>query len=265
MAAVWQKNQVTASLRRCLLLILDTSNARAPRGTDFTGYVYITRDGTKSVAATGTLTNHRRDLEVDDDVVESVDAGADTLTLTAHSYETGDGPFVADEAFGALAAGEQFWIIDDGANLIGIAESADDAYAGTRVALAGTETGATISDIPGTTERGIDGEFIYTATQAETNYSVAEMLVSIFGHASYYGQTTVNMSTADSSGWSTVTTDGLTRDQHLTAASRTAGAPFTRDPNTGLIVYRDYNDTKDSHEGTITSTGRSGVTVHDLD
>lgn len=255
----WLKNEPTASKRRCLLRVMNMATGQlASRALDFTGYVYITRDGTKSYAALGTIVNHRRALAVADDVVESVDTGADTLTLTAHGYETGDGPFVSDEAMGSIGIGDDFWIIDDGDDLVGIAASPEDAYAGTRVALTGTETGATISD-SADTERGIDGEFIYTATQAETNYSTAEMLVSLYGYADHESQSTVTI--LGSGDGDVELENGLTRDDARRIVLRYAAAKFSKVGND--YVYRDMADSKDSHHGTVTASGRIDAEIDD--
>src|SRR5690606_35232144 len=128
------------------------------RGLDFSalGYVFICGASSPDfVSALGTVTNQRRAFQPADDTVESVDTGNNTLELTGHAYETGDGPFVADAALGSVLTGTEFWIIVDDANNIAIAETLADAYADVRVALSGSETGATISKKT-TTTRGID-------------------------------------------------------------------------------------------------------------
>ncbi len=257
--ATWLQNEPTASKRRCLLRVMNMATGQlASRGIDFTGYVYITRGGSKSYAALGTIENHRRALVVADDVVESVDTGTDALTLTAHGYETGDGPFVADEVMGTIAIGDPIYIIVDDANTIGIASTAALAYAGTREALTGTETGATISD-SADTERGIDGEFIVTATQAETSYSVTELIISIYGYASHEGQTTV---TIQGSGDGDVVLEGAyTRDDLRRVQLRTMAAKFSKVGN--VFTFRDLADTKDSHTGTVTASGRIVISIID--
>lgn len=269
--ASWIQNEATASRRRCLLRVMNMATGRlADRGINFASYVYITRGGTKSYAALGTIENHRRDLVVADDIVESVDAGADTMTLTAHGYETGDGPFVADEAMGAIGLGTQFWIINPatggtGGNLISIASSLVNAYAGTVVPLTGTETGAIISDVVGSTERGIDGEFIYSAAAAEATYSVTELVVSIFGFAYHEGQTTVTIDQAGSV-WSAGDGSGTGRTMGdlVVGTARTAMGRIIIDPVTGAYVVRNLDDTADSHGGTISATGRDDIDLSGL-
>jgi hypothetical protein len=261
MGALWQKNQPTASLRRCdLLPAHNDDGTAAPRGTDFTGFVYVSQDGNDYALGTGTITNCRRALVVADDTVESVDTGADTMTLTAHGYETGDGPFIADEAVGGLGVATDFWIISVDANTIQIAASLADAYAGAYLSMVGTEAAAIISD-KATTQRGLDGKFRYTASQAETNYDTAEIAVVIAGHATYSAYTTVDMATESASVWSTVIENGLTAEDLLRICARFAGANFSVVGT--LYTYRDLADTKDSHHGTITASGRSSAAVDD--
>lgn len=259
MAAEWLKNQPTASLRRCHMRVTNQATGQlADRGLDFTGYVYLTRDGVKSYLGLGTIVNHRRALVVADDAIESVDTGLDEVVMTAHGYETGDGPLDSNEVTGAVAAGADIYAIAVDANTVAWATSAANAYAGTRIALAGTETGATISD-NADTERGIDGEFWYTATQAETNYSTSDMIVSVYGYADHESQTNVAILT--SSDGDRVIEDGLTVDDIRRILVRYAAAVFSKTGND--YVYRDMADSKDSHHGTVTASGRIVAVIDD--
>lgn len=266
--STWQRNEPDAIARRCDLIVQKSDGSLAPRGTNFIalGYVYFGGANTPDLdLAVGTMANKRRPLTVADDVVESVDTGADSLQLTAHSYETGDGPFVSDEAMGALTIGTQFWIIDDGTDDIGIASSLANAYAGTRVALAGTETGATISDVPGTTQRGIDGHFTYQATQDETDHDASESTVVVDGtdyerSFGFGGMTTVEMV---ANVWDAQGADGVTRGEEMTAVFRTDVAKIIKSGDD--YVVRDLADSKDSHHGTLNDvSGRIDADIDDL-
>lgn len=259
MGAIWQKNQPTASLRRCDLLPASLADGTpAPRGTDFTGYVFITRDGNDYYLSAGTIVNKRRKLAAASDTVESVDTGADTLTLTAHAYETGDGPFISNEALGAIGIGAEFWIIDAGDNLIQVATTLANAYAGTEVALTGTEAGAIITvNSPDTTARGVDGDFRFTAPQAETNYDTAEISVAILGHATYWAYTTVDMATEAASVLALILEGSITVGDALRIVLRTHQGNFSDSGD--IRTFRDMADTKDSHHGTITTSGRSAA------
>jgi hypothetical protein len=92
-------------------------------------------------------------LALDDDDVESVDAGDDELTLTAHEYETGDGP-VRLTTTGTLPAGlslaTDYWIEVVDANTIRLATSFPDAMNGAPVDVtdggSGTHTISTTDD-----------------------------------------------------------------------------------------------------------------------
>jgi hypothetical protein len=270
----WQKNEVTAAKRTCGLLVVKSDGSFLPRDAEYSAALmamtYICGVNSPNFdQATGDITNQRRRLQIGDDVVESVDTGADTLTLTAHEYETGDGPFDCDEALGTVTAGNDFWIIVVDANTIAIADDLEDAYDDSRVALAGTETGATISD-NANTKRGLDGHFIYEATQTETNHDAAETIVLVDGEfdsgdytrASNAGAyTTVEMSSATDDIGSTVLENGLTRDDAWRLMLRHVAALYSKTGND--FVFRDMADTKDSHHGTVTASGRVTAVVDD--
>lgn len=262
----WTKNEVAAGKRCLTIRVLTNDGDPADRGEDFTGMVWISgAEASGFAAAVGTLHNVRRTLVVADDTVESADTGADTLTLTAHGYETGDGPFDCDEALGSITIGSDFWIIKVDANTIQVATSLANAYAGTEVALTGTEGGATISDTVDTT-RGIDGLFLYVATQGETNHDSALTTVLVEGtgylRALGGGGVAVAAMTSSSDAWgSTVLEDGHTRDDAMRIGLRTHVAPFS--VADGVVTFRDLADTKDSHHGTITGSGRSDTDIDD--
>lgn len=266
MAAVWQKNEVTAAKRRCLLYVVDSStNAPGDRGSALSSNVYITQGGTDFVAGVGTVANARRALVVADDTF-TADNTTETLTATAHGLETGDGPLRLTNSGGALPTGlataTDYWIIRTGADTFKLASSLANAYASTEVAFSTNGTGThTISDTA-STQRGIDGWFVYTATQAETNYDAAELLVAILGHATLSGVTTANMASEASSMWATVIEDGHTAEDLLRGIARTLLAKFAI--SGADYTFRDLADTKDSHEGTVTASGRTAASITDL-
>jgi hypothetical protein len=266
MGASWAKNEVTAVKRRCDLIVMKSDGTLAPRGTDFSGFVYISGVESPDFAlALGTMTNKRRPLVVSDDVIEGVDTGADTVTLTGHSYETGDGPFVSDELTGATAIGANLWIIVDDANTIAFAATLADAYADVRIALAGTETGATISD-SADTQRGLDGHFTYQATQAETDHDAPVTAVIVDGtdyerSTGWGAYTTVQMVSSSADYGSQVIENGLTRDDLLRLCARSLVANFTKTGND--YVIRNLADSKDSHESTVAPGGKTGSNIID--
>lgn len=249
------------------LIVQKSDGSLAPRGTDFIalGYVFVAAANAPLLdTAAGTLTNIRKPITVADDVVESVDTTDDNVTLTAHGRETGDGPFVSNETMGALAIGAQFWVIVDNANEYGIASSLANAYAGTRVALTGTEAGATISDIPGTTRRGIDGHFTYEPTADEGQY-LSAVIVSGTDYERELGFG--GMSTVESnSPWDSDDGSGTGRTMGdlQRGIARTAMARIIIDPVTGEYVVRKLDDDGDSHGGTISATGRDDVDLSGL-
>lgn len=266
MAAGWQRNEPTPISRRCDLIVnMSDGVTPADRSLNLValGLVYFCGANSPHYdVALGTMTNKRRPLVAPDDVVEAV--VGNTMTLTGHAYETGDGPFVSDETMGPLAVGAEFYVIVDDANTIAIASSLANAYSDTRVVLTGTETGATISD-KATTERGIDGLFTYEATQAETDHAARESTVLVIGtlpgdSAPTRAFTTVSMA-ADADAWGSELENGYTRDDALRVCFRTLAAAFTVIGT--LIQFRNIANTKDSHKGTVTGSGRSDTVIQD--
>ena len=264
MTAAWQNNDVVDTRRRCDLRPYSrVDGSRAPRQTDFNGYIYISLSSADYIKALGTITNKRRILEIDDDVVEATDLVANTLHLTAHGYELGDGPIHSDTTAGNLVADTDYWIIPSGADDIQLAASLEDAYAGTAIDLDVDATGAILSDVADTTQRGIDGEFLYEASQEETDFVGSEAVVSIFGHATYDGYTTVMVDNAASAlagvGEGDNSIADLIRGIWAVVAGPvedfTTGTYAFKDPTTGLKTRL-----------TVTSdeTGRKIVIVGDL-
>lgn len=99
-------------------------------------------------------------LVVADDLVESVDATANTLTLTAHGLLTGDGPIyftTTGTLPGGLAVLTGYWIIKVTANTIKLATSLVNATAGTAIDLTTAGTGAhTLVDSADTERKGAE-------------------------------------------------------------------------------------------------------------
>ncbi|RPH65004.1 MAG: hypothetical protein EHM89_00245 [Acidobacteria bacterium] len=270
MAAVWQANEITAVKRRAdVIVYLSDGVSLADRGTDLIGdgVVYFCGPTSPDYAvALGTMTNKRRPLVVADDTVESVDTGADTLTLTTHGYETGDGPFDCDELIGidpdSIAIGADFWIIAVTANTIAIAESLADAYSDTRVALSGNETAAVISD-NASTQRGLDGLFTYEATQTETDHDAPESSIIVEGASYTRSYTTVNMTDESASVWEQVMEGAHTYGDGMRGAlSILAGESSGYD--TGTIVFRDLADSKNRWTFTVNATGRLTAVANNL-
>lgn len=269
------KNEVVAGKRQIDVEIWK-SGALVPAnaGVDFMaeGLVFVPNAASlpNYKLATGTLVQKRRFLEVDDDVVESADTGADTLTLTAHKYQTGDGPLFADEAIGGVSSPPSpgFYAIKVDDNTIAVAETIADAFNDVRRALTGTETGATISDNAAITTRAIPSIFTYTFTQAETNVDLDELSVLIDGEGYHrvengggYATAELDLGAADM--WSVVSSEGLTNQEKLNLAARFATAPFDKTDND--YQWRKIDDSGDSHSFTVTPAGRSNVDITDPD
>jgi hypothetical protein len=55
----------------------------------------------------------------------------------------------------------------------------------------------------------------------------------------------------------------VTRGEEMTRVYRGEVAPYSRDVN-GRHIVRDVADTTDSHEGTVSTTGRTGTIQYPL-
>ncbi len=111
------------------------------------------------------LKRERNPLDLADDVIEAVDVGLNTLTLTGHAYVTGDGPVqgVGAALPGGLAENTDYWVIVDGPNTIRLARRFLDAVAATPVAIDLTSAGSGTRTIVTTAEslrRGEEIEYI---------------------------------------------------------------------------------------------------------
>lgn len=114
----------------------------------------------------GWMTTIDNPLVIPDDVVESVDVGADTLTLTAHGLLSGDGPIrmTSDGTLpGGLGSGVDYWIIRFDANKIKLATTLANAVAASPVAIDVTSVGVgthTLVDTEDTLRAGQELKYV---------------------------------------------------------------------------------------------------------
>lgn len=190
MSATWQHNpSPPASRRRAGLIVVDVDGVLCPRQYDLSSITCICGISSPHfVAAAGTITNQRRPLVAPDPLpenwgtIQGVDAVADTMTMASHGYELGDGAvrFTAGTPPGGLSLGVDYWVIPVDANTFKLASSLANAYAGTAIDLTSTTTGATLSILSSST-RGLDGHFVYEATESEVKHDGAETIVIVDG------------------------------------------------------------------------------------
>lgn len=99
-------------------------------------------------------------LVLADDVVEAVATATDSLTLTGHAMQTGDGPVrvtTTGTLPGGLAAGVDYWAIRVDANTVKLASSHKRALDGVAVDLTSAGTGThTISGTADTVRTGLE-------------------------------------------------------------------------------------------------------------
>ena len=264
----WSKNEVTALKRQCTLLVYK-DGALCPRGEDLmaTGFVYFRGANSPNVdPAVGTMTNQRRGLVVADKNIEAVDTAADTLTFTAHGLETGDGPFnfgTTSALPGGLSAfATPYWLIKVDADKVKVATSLANAYAGTAVDLTSSGSGTNTMSDTATTTRGIDGRFVYQATQTETNHDGVESEVFVDSGSSGSfalkdgngGGAVVSMASAVK-GFETVFEGGYDGLQIATLWTSVLAGPVL-DFSTGVLAFKSLDGTKTRLTVTTGPTGR---------
>lgn len=171
------KNEATANRRTVSLRIFqDDGVTPADRAVDFSGLPIIEDAPGSFVLAQGSIANKRMRQSLADDTVEATDTGLNQATFTGHAYQNLDGPIQTTTGLGGIIASTDYWVIYVDANTIAFASSLAHAIAGTRVDLTADITGMVFEDTADT-QRGIDGEFLYTMTQAETNVDMDELQV----------------------------------------------------------------------------------------
>lgn len=287
----WRKNEPVALRRKCHIQIFWNNPTIGPggdpigvvpawRGTDFMA-LEIVRIGGANLPdldpATGTMTNQRIGYVIADKVVEAVDTAADTLKFTAHGQETGDGPvtFAGASLPGGIAAVTNYWLVYSDDDKVQIATSLANAYASPPVVVDITSAGAgaiTMSDTP-TTQRGVDGRFVYEATQTEVNHDAAEMSIVVDSLTS--GDYALKDG-AGGSAYVTMDANGALLDTVITDDGKTLGdvlrfdywvngaGEIDKDPVTGAIVIWNKTHTKQIATMTLGANGRHVITVNDL-
>ncbi|HSN26959.1 MAG TPA: hypothetical protein VLT45_11750 [Kofleriaceae bacterium] len=269
----WRKNEPTPTKREAVLQIWNSSTSLpADRGTDFIalGIVWIRGANTPNLdVAAGTMTNERRTFTSAEltaaTFTYTADATTDLITKVAHGLQTGDGAFTTSNTGGALPGGlatlTSYYVIKVSADTFRVATSIANAYANTYVDITSNGSGTNTWIPPaGACFRGMDGRFVYRATQAETNHDANEMEIIIDdGGAGNYalknsagGSAVVTMN-SDGTDWSGILEGSVTRDMALRILLRGEAAKKTISGAT--ITTRDLADTKNSHHGDVTAAG----------
>lgn len=270
MGAVWSRNEVNAGKRRVTLRPQAKSDSSwAPRGTLFTTasmWIRQSSDDPHLKLASGTIANKRKAIAFSsftftaDSATDEVDKGS------AHSLETGDGPFTLTNSGGALpgglATGTNYWFISAGANTGKFASSPENAYAGTAIDITSAGTGThTIQGSGGLTQRGIDGLFEYVATQAELDFDTSEWDV-LLDDGTYEAYSTVSAGVTlglDATVEGSYTLGDIIRGMWAILAgpvqNYSTGSYTYRDPTTGTV---------DRISFTADATGRLTVTIVNL-
>lgn len=119
-------------------------------GGNYVNPTGLAADATNNFAV-AVYRNAAADALVFADATFTTTHGTETVNITAHGLQTGDGPFRMTNSGGALPAGyaaaTDYYAIRTGANTLQLAASRALAYAGTAVAISGDGTGThTLSD-----------------------------------------------------------------------------------------------------------------------
>lgn len=272
MSATWAKNEVSATKRGCLLIVTDDGGIPASPGLDFItmgGVFVVGANAPNADLATGTLTNVRRALAFSS-FTFTADNTNEQLTKTTHGLETGDGPINVSNAGGALptglAAATAYYVIKVDANTLKLATSLSNAYAGTAINLTTNGTGTQTLAAATGCKRGVWGHFWYVATQAETNHDAPEMAVMVdyTGYLRMNGggaHTSVNMATSAADVWAQTMEGAYTFADGMRILVRGEAAPYSI--ASGVYTIRDLANSKNSHHGTITGSGRSATAIDD--
>ncbi len=271
----WAKNEPTAAARRCLLQVTDGQGLVSP-GLDLmaAGAVFVV--GVNSPAADlalGTCINVRRPLNFTP-FTFTADA-SDVCTKVAHGMQTGDGAARATTTT-TLPAGiallTDYWFIKIDADTFKLASSLANAYAGIAVNITDAGTGThTLTKVAACT-RPIAGAYLYEATQAETNHDAPFMHVFVDGVIGAIdlqrvnnsgAETEVDMTPSVSSVWDAASGDGgHTYGDLQRGIARTLMARMLVSGTTYTV--RNLANTKNSHHGTILSSGRDPAVIDDL-
>lgn len=264
MAAFIEPNELTASKRTIDVIVSSTvDGSSCPPGTDLTGRMFISQSSSDYIAATGTLTQKKRAVASSTSLeIEATDTTANTVTVTGHGYRTGAGPWLPDTTGGGLDDATDVYLIVVDFDTLAFATSEANAYAGTKIDLSADVTGVEIV-ADATTKEPIPGHYTYTLTQTETDYTgsdgafLIDKAQAAEDEHGWYGYATFTVRAmpkgfADASGEGSREWGDL-----LILCARTLAAKFTKTGND--YQYRDLDDTKDSHHGTVTSAGRTAA------
>lgn len=171
----WKRNQPVAALRRASLFVYDVDGAPAAATTLFTGTneLLVDKGDGNYVAPGGSLSNTTRPAIVSD-TIDSLNTGTNIITAAAHGMTSGLGPIQFTSTLtlpGGINALTDYYVGVLSANTFQIFPTRADMLAGTNVVditTAGSGT-ITFASVAGTTAIN-DGNFIYTASQAEIDY-----------------------------------------------------------------------------------------------
>lgn len=264
------KNQPVAALRRTTVFInQDDGVTPIARNTLFTGRMFLDKGDANYVAAAGTLTNKRYPL-TGANFTYTVNIGTNNLLChaVAHGLQIIDGPFRPTNAGGALPTGQSavqdYWVTPVGADDFKISTTLTNALAGVYVVMTSNGTGVQTWNFQAGTQRGIDGDFQYEFTLAETNQIATFLTFFIPGLAGTNAPArSIVPLDADAIGFDAISESGHTHGDLIRGIASVLFG-LVSGFNTSTPQWRSLDNTKSRIQGTVDATGRPSVTILDL-
>jgi hypothetical protein len=233
------KNEVIASKRRALVVALAADGVTPLwRGGSLAGRAFV--GGASSLAAAlGTFTNVRKAFSFTS-FTFTANSTTDRITKADHGLETGDGPVQLTNSGGALpgglAQGTNYYFVKIDQNTGKLAATLADAYAGLTIDITSNGTGTHTMQSVATTQRGLDGEFIYEFTQSETNIDASELVI-------YLDDKRRAFTASAATDAITLTTHNLYTGMAIMVSTDSGTLPAELSPNTLYYVIRIDADT----------------------
>lgn len=255
-----KRNESVAGSRTLFLDVRDADGGWVvPTGLVLANLLYDPGTGHKALAG-GTLIPSDKPYTFTGFTFTTTNA-TETVNKVAHGLLTGDGP-VQLTTTGTLPAGyallTNYWVIKTGADTLQLASSLANALAGTAVNITTDGTGThTLSPVAGT-KRLLNGQFVYTFTQAETNVTASWISITVEESASFSKtEQTVDLYTPE---WDEISEGAWTRAdiQRLHSSILAARVGVF---NTSTLVFRDLLNTLDRWVITKSTVGRLTAAV----
>jgi hypothetical protein len=269
-AATLTRNELVAARRHVTLFPVKVDGITlAPRYTDFTGCALIDQSSGVYIPGVGTIANATKRLTLAD--VTFGAASGNQVPAAAHPFENGDGP-VQLTTTGALPTGlvvlTDVYVNVVDANTLSFSTTRQNAYDAVVITLSSAGSGTNKITCPlsgglSLTRRGLDGIFVYTATQAETDFAGDEFIVRLEKTLFRTAVSRASMGTSQQ-GFEAIAEGSVTYgDVQRVLFAILGGISF--DYTTGTYSWKDPSTgTKTRMSHTADPTGRLSATIGDV-